>query len=75
MTIPDVSDREDCTEMHIPANCRGSWTESLAEGAWAVRGKGWVTGNRGSELRRMEHERLGLEVDLERRYSRDLKRS
>ncbi|CAJ1362607.1 unnamed protein product [Effrenium voratum] len=39
VTIPDVSDRDDCTEMHIPANC-----------------KGWVTGNRGSELRRMEHE-------------------
>eukprot|EP00435_Cladocopium_sp_Y103_P066523 s340_g28.t1 len=39
VTIPDVTDREDCTEMHIPANC-----------------KGWVTGNRGSELRRMEHE-------------------
>ena len=69
MTIPDVSDREDCTatwriaskgtglskEMHIPANC-----------------KGWVTGNRGSELRRMEHERLVLEVPRVR-YLRDLK--
>merc|ERR1719502_2143085 len=34
-----ASGRDDCTEMHVPANC-----------------KGWVTGNRGSELRRMEHE-------------------
>jgi len=39
VTIPDVSHRDDATEMHIPANC-----------------KGWVTGNRGSELRRMEQE-------------------
>ncbi|CAK0832649.1 unnamed protein product, partial [Prorocentrum cordatum] len=39
VTIPDVSRREDCTEMHVPENC-----------------KGWVTGNRGSELRRMEQE-------------------
>jgi len=39
VTVSDVADREDCTEMHIPANC-----------------KGWVTGNRGSELRRMEQE-------------------
>jgi len=39
VTIPDVSRRDDCTEMHIPMNC-----------------KGWVTGNRGSELRRMEQE-------------------
>jgi len=39
VTIKDVSDRDDCTEMHIPDNC-----------------KGWVTGNRGSELRRMEQE-------------------
>merc|ERR1719458_1101866 len=39
VTIPDVSSREDCTEMHIPMNC-----------------KGWVTGNRGTELRRMEQE-------------------
>merc|ERR1719253_1571477 len=39
VTIADVNDREDCTEMHIPENC-----------------KGWVTGNRGSELRRMEQE-------------------
>jgi len=39
VTIPDVSQRDDATEMHIPANC-----------------KGWVTGNRGSELRRMEQE-------------------
>merc|ERR1719230_1258254 len=31
--------RDDCTEMHVPANC-----------------KGWVTGNRGSELRRVEVE-------------------
>jgi len=37
--IPDVSDRDDATDMHIPDNC-----------------KGWVTGNRGSELRRMEQE-------------------
>ncbi|CAE8650973.1 unnamed protein product, partial [Polarella glacialis] len=39
VTVGDVSRREDCTEVHIPDNC-----------------KGWVTGNRGSELRRMEHE-------------------
>lgn len=39
VTIPDVSRRDDATEMHIPENC-----------------KGWVTGNRGSELRRMEQE-------------------
>merc|ERR1719343_1490834 len=39
VTINDVSTREDCTEMHIPENC-----------------KGWVTGNRGSELRRVEQE-------------------
>lgn len=39
VTIPDVSSRDDATEMHVPENC-----------------KGWVTGNRGSELRRMEAE-------------------
>merc|ERR1719436_693188 len=39
VTIPNVNQREDATEMHIPENC-----------------KGWVTGNRGSELRRMEAE-------------------
>lgn len=39
VTIRDVDRREDCTEVHIPDNC-----------------KGWVTGNRGSELRRMEAE-------------------
>merc|ERR1719444_781933 len=39
VTIPDISRRDDATEMFIPANC-----------------KGWVTGNRGSELRRMEQE-------------------
>jgi len=39
VTIPDISRRDDATEMHIPSNC-----------------KGWVTGNRGSELRRMEQE-------------------
>lgn len=39
VTITDVSNRDDCTEVQIPSNC-----------------KGWVTGNRGSELRRMEHE-------------------
>mmetsp|Transcript_31359 Transcript_31359/g.70604 ORF Transcript_31359/g.70604 Transcript_31359/m.70604 type:complete len:589 (+) Transcript_31359:72-1838(+) len=39
VTVKDVSDRDDCTEMHIPENC-----------------KGWVTGNRGSELRRVEQE-------------------
>merc|ERR1719277_974878 len=39
VTIADVSQRDDCTELHIPMNC-----------------KGWVTGNRGSELRRMEQE-------------------
>jgi len=39
VTVPDASRRDDCTEMHIPMNC-----------------KGWVTGNRGSELRRVEGE-------------------
>jgi len=39
VTIADIDQRDDCTEMHIPENC-----------------KGWVTGNRGSELRRMEEE-------------------
>lgn len=39
VTVGDVSSRDDCTEMHIPENC-----------------KGWVTGNRGSELRRVEQE-------------------
>mmetsp|Transcript_10193 Transcript_10193/g.31701 ORF Transcript_10193/g.31701 Transcript_10193/m.31701 type:complete len:619 (-) Transcript_10193:148-2004(-) len=39
VTIPDISRRDDATEVHIPENC-----------------KGWVTGNRGSELRRMEQE-------------------
>merc|ERR1719282_1206578 len=39
VTIADVADRDDTTEVHIPENC-----------------KGWVTGNRGSELRRMEQE-------------------
>merc|ERR1719210_393072 len=39
VTIANVIDRDDATEMHIPENC-----------------KGWVTGNRGSELRRMEAE-------------------
>merc|ERR1712127_760381 len=39
VTITNVSQRDDATEMHIPENC-----------------KGWVTGNRGSELRRMEEE-------------------
>jgi len=39
VTIPDVSQRDDATEMHVPENC-----------------KGWVTGNRGSELRRMEQQ-------------------
>jgi len=39
VTIPDISQRDDATEMHVPENC-----------------KGWVTGNRGSELRRMEQE-------------------
>lgn len=38
VTVPDVSRRDDCTEMHVPPNC-----------------KGWVTGNRGSELRRVEN--------------------
>mmetsp|Transcript_43786 Transcript_43786/g.79143 ORF Transcript_43786/g.79143 Transcript_43786/m.79143 type:complete len:644 (-) Transcript_43786:152-2083(-) len=37
VTVADVQDRDDCTEMHIPESC-----------------KGWVTGNRGSELRRVE---------------------
>jgi len=39
VTVPDVQGRDDCTEMHVPENC-----------------KGWVTGNRGSELRRVEAE-------------------
>merc|ERR1712187_464040 len=39
VTIADISQRDDATEIHIPENC-----------------KGWVTGNRGSELRRMEEE-------------------
>jgi len=39
VTIADLSDRDDATEIHIPPNC-----------------KGWVTGNRGSELRRIEAE-------------------
>jgi len=39
VTVADVTDRDDCTEVHIPENCRG-----------------WVTGNRGSELRRVEQE-------------------
>lgn len=39
VTVKDVADRDDCTEMHVPDNC-----------------KGWVTGNRGSELRRVEQE-------------------
>ena len=39
MTVGDVSDREDCTEIHVPRNCLG-----------------WITGNRGSELRRIEEE-------------------
>merc|ERR1719436_680813 len=39
VTIANVSQRDDATEMHVPENC-----------------KGWVTGNRGSELRRMEQE-------------------
>merc|ERR1719343_191970 len=39
VTITNVGQRDDATEMHIPENC-----------------KGWVTGNRGSELRRMEEE-------------------
>lgn len=37
VTIADIADRDDVTEVNIPANC-----------------KGWVAGNRGSELRRME---------------------
>jgi len=39
VTVSDVSKRDDCTEVHVPENC-----------------KGWVTGNRGSELRRVEQE-------------------
>lgn len=42
VTISDISQRDDATEMYIPANC-----------------KGWVTGNRGSELRRMEQDKRG----------------
>ncbi|CAE8643023.1 unnamed protein product [Polarella glacialis] len=39
VTVNNVAGRDDCTEVHVPENC-----------------KGWVTGNRGSELRRMELE-------------------
>merc|ERR1719235_365705 len=39
VTVRDIADRDDVTEMHVPENC-----------------KGWVTGNRGSELRRVEME-------------------
>lgn len=39
VTIADTFSRDDVTEVHIPANC-----------------KGWVAGNRGSELRSMEHQ-------------------
>lgn len=39
VTVGDISERDDVTEMHVPENC-----------------KGWVTGNRGSELRRVELE-------------------
>merc|ERR1719162_2562977 len=39
VTVKDVSRRDDCTEVHVPDDC-----------------KGWVTGNRGSELRRVELE-------------------
>jgi len=39
VTVADAHERDDCTEVHIPDNC-----------------KGWVTGNRGSELRRVEQE-------------------
>merc|ERR1712190_400808 len=39
ITINDLNGRDDCTEVHVPDNC-----------------KGWVTGNRGTELRRMEAE-------------------
>lgn len=39
VTVNNISDRDDVTEVHVPENC-----------------KGWVTGNRGSELRRVEQE-------------------
>merc|ERR1719265_2565258 len=39
VSVNDVANRDDVTEMHVPENC-----------------KGWVTGNRGSELRRVEQE-------------------
>eukprot|EP00913_Durusdinium_trenchii_P006780 g6372.t1 len=39
VTVNNISERDDVTEVFIPENC-----------------KGWVTGNRGSELRRMEME-------------------
>merc|ERR1712232_521989 len=39
VTVRDAASRDDCTEMYIPANC-----------------KGWVMGNRGQELRRVEKE-------------------
>lgn len=39
VTVNNISERDDVTEVFIPENC-----------------KGWVTGNRGSELRRMELE-------------------
>merc|ERR1711920_783285 len=39
VTVKNVRDRDDCTEMFIPSNC-----------------KGWVMGNKGQELRRVEKE-------------------
>jgi len=39
VTITDTAKRDDVTEVHIPASC-----------------KGWVTGNRGTELRSMEQQ-------------------
>mmetsp|Transcript_66352 Transcript_66352/g.188404 ORF Transcript_66352/g.188404 Transcript_66352/m.188404 type:complete len:623 (-) Transcript_66352:202-2070(-) len=39
VTVNNAAQRDDCTEVHVPENC-----------------KGWVTGNRGSELRRVELE-------------------
>merc|ERR1712070_1124482 len=58
VTIPDVSNRDDATEMHIPENC-----------------KGWVTGNRGSELRCMEQEKLCDDSHRGRSGSRSRSRS
>eukprot|EP00971_Amphidinium_carterae_P344218 6484468-Amphidinium_carterae.1 len=62
-----LPERDDCTEVHIPDNCYpcGTFTYNrinlhvkLVHGDDSIApGKGWVTGNRGSELRRVEQDR------------------